>query len=211
MKKIAIIGANGRQGRCLTDEALKRGHEVTAVIRQDRAENPEAKVLKKDLFDLLPGDLKEFDAVIDAFGTWSEDSFPQHITSLRHLCECLKGTDVRLLVVGGAACLFSDKKHETRLIDTPDFPEEFKALAQAETDAFLELEKRCDVLWTYLSPPLDFKFDGERSGKYALAGVELPFNAKGESTISYADYAVAMIDEVESARFVQKNFSVISL
>lgn len=211
MKKIAIIGANGKQGQCLTNEAVMRGFDVTAVIRQSCAKNEKARVLQKDLFDLKPEDLAGFDAVIDAFGAWTPETFNLHITSLRHLCDCLKNTKTRLLVVGGAGCLYMDKEHKTILLNAPNFPQSFRPLAQVETDAFFELRERKDVLWTYLSPPLDFKAEGKRTGKYKLAGKELPFNSQGESTISYADYAVAMIDEVENAKFVQDNFSVVSV
>ena len=81
MKKIAIIGANGKQGHCLTNEAVMRGFDVTAVIRQPCAKNKKAKVLQKDLFDLKPEDLAGFDAVIDAFGAWTPETFDQYITS----------------------------------------------------------------------------------------------------------------------------------
>lgn len=209
MKKIAVIGANGKQGQCLTNEAVSRGFEVTAVIRQSSSKNKQAEVLQKDLFDLKYEDLKDFDCVIDSFGTWTAETFKEHITSLRHLCDILKNTEIRLLVVGGAGCLYTDKEHKTMVLNAPDFPEAFKALAQAETDAFLELKKRKDVLWTYLSPPFNFNPDGIKTGKYRLAGKELPFNAAGESYISYADYAVAMIDEAENGKFIQDNFSVV--
>lgn len=211
MKKIGIIGANGKQGSLLTDEALKRGYEVTAIIRHDKAKNPNAKVLKKDLFDLTLEDLEKFYAVIDAFGAWTEETIPQHISSINHLCECLKNTETRLMVVGGAGCLYTDSAHKERLVDAPDFPEIFKPLAMAETKAFFNLKNRNDVLWTYLCPPLDFQADGEKTGLYKTGGIELPFNSKGKSEISYADYAVAMIDEVENARFIKKYFSVVSV
>ncbi|MEL3913622.1 SDR family oxidoreductase [Treponema pedis] len=211
MKKIAIIGANGKQGLCLTNEAVSRGYEVTAVIRHKEAKNPKAKVLQKDLFDLTAEDLKGFDAVIDSFGVWTEDKFPQHGSSLKHLCECLKSSKTRLLIVGGAGCLYTDSSHKTMLLNAPDFPEEFKPLARAEVNAFMELKECKDVLWTYLCPPFDFNPDGKRCGKYKLSGAEVPFNSKGESSISYADYAIAMIDEFENAKFIQKNFSVVSI
>ncbi len=211
MKKIAIIGANGKQGLCLTNEAVSRGFAVTAIIRQAECKNSKASVLQKDLFDLTREDLISFDAVIDAFGVWEPSRFDEHCTSLRLLCDCLENSKTRLLIVGGAGCLYADKEHTTMLLDTSDFPKEFFPLAKAETDAFLELQKRKGVLWTYLSPPLDFRPDGKRTGKYTLAGKELPFNSSGESTISYADYAVAMIDEVENGAFIQDNFSVVSM
>ena len=92
--KIAVICANGRAGRRIVQEALSRGIDVTAVVRESN--QTEAKqVLKKDLFDLTADDLKGFDAAIDAFGAWTEDTLPQHSTSLKHLCDVLSGTETR--------------------------------------------------------------------------------------------------------------------
>ena len=72
-----------------------------------------------------------------------------------------------------------------------------------------ELRARNDVKWTYISPAGDFQADGERSGKYILAGEELTLNAKGESVISYADYAVAMVDEIEKGNHIHQRISVV--
>ncbi|MGI5172803.1 NAD(P)H-binding protein [Treponema sp. OMZ 840] len=209
-KRIAIIGANGKQGSCLTDEAVERGHEVTGIVRHDYLKNPKAKLLQKDLFDLTADDLKSFDLVISAFGAWTAETIPQHISSLRHLCDCLKGTGIRLLIVGGAGCLYTDSSHTLMLADSPDLPEEFKLLAQTEVRAFSELKQRTDVLWTYLCPPADFRFDAPKTGKYKIGGIELPVNSAGASFISYKDFAAALIDEAEKGNFVQKHFSVVS-
>jgi putative NADH-flavin reductase len=72
-----------------------------------------------------------------------------------------------------------------------------------------ELRQRNDVKWTYISPAGDFQADGERSGKYILAGEELTLNSKGESIISYADYAVAMVDEIEKGGHIGQRISVV--
>ena len=72
-----------------------------------------------------------------------------------------------------------------------------------------ELRQRNDVKWTYISPAGDFQADGERSGKYILAGEELTLNSKGESIISYADYAIAMVDEIEKGDHIGQRISVV--
>lgn len=72
-----------------------------------------------------------------------------------------------------------------------------------------ELRERNDVKWTYISPAGDFQADGERTGKYILAGEELKLNAAGESVISYADYAIAMVDEIEKGNHIQQRISVV--
>lgn len=207
--KIAVICANGKAGKLIVKEAVNRGLDVTAVVRtenQTEAQN----VLQKDLFDLTAADLKDFDVVVDAFGAWTEDTLYQHSTSLKHLCDILSGTDIRLLVVGGAGSLYVNPEHTAVVSDGPDFPPQFLPLAKAQGKALEELRERNDVKWTFISPAGDFRADGERTGKYILGGEELTLNSKGESVISYADYAIAMIDEAVNGNNIQKRISVVA-
>lgn len=162
------------------------------------------------MFDLTLNDLKDSDVVIDAFGAWTEETLPQHSTSLKRLCDILSGTNIRLLIVGGAGSLYVNPEHTLCVSDGPDFPDIFKPLAVAMAKALGELRQRNDVKWTYLSPAGDFQADGVRTGKYILGGEELTLNSKGESVISYADYAIAMIDEAENGKHIQQRFSVVS-
>ena len=206
--KIAVICANGKAGKLIVKEALDRNIDVTAVVRGEN-KSAATKVIKKDLFDLTADDLKDFDIVIDAFGAWTEDTLPQHSTSLAHLCDILSGTDTRLLIVGGAGSLYVNPEHTICVADGPDFPDMFKPLAAAMAKALGELRQRSDVKWTYISPAGDFQANGERTGEYILGGEELTLNSKGESVISYADYAVAMIDEAVSGNHIQERISVV--
>lgn len=206
--KIAIICANGKAGQLIAKEAVDRGLDVTAVVRdENRSAAPNALI--KDLYDLTRDDLAGFDAVIDAFGAWTEDTLPQHSTSLKHLCDILSGTDTHLLVVGGAGSLYTNPEHTARVADGPAFPDAFKPLAAAMGQALQELRGRDDVRWTYISPAADFQADGARNGAYSLGGEELTLNAKGESVISYADYAVAMVDEAVNGNHVHERISVV--
>ena len=157
--KIAVVCANGKEGKLLVQEAVDRGLDVTAVVRGENRSAAE-KVLNKDLFQLTAEDLKEFDVVIDAFGAWTEDALPQHSTSLKHLCDILSGTKTRLLVVGGAGSLYVNPEHTACVADGPDFPDVFKPLAAAMAKALSELRKRSDVQWTYISPAADFQAEG---------------------------------------------------
>ena len=206
--KVAVVCANGKAGKLITAEAVNRGLDVTAVVRGENKTVAE-KSLSKDIFDLTAEDLKGYDVVIDAFGAWTEDTLPLHSTSLAKLCDVLSGTDTRLLVVGGAGSLYVNPEHTACVSDGPDFPDGFKPLAAAMAKALSELRERTDVKWTYISPAGDFQADGERSGKYILAGEELTLNSKGESIISYADYAIAMIDEAVSGKHVGERISVV--
>lgn len=207
--KLAVICANGKAGQLIVKEAVERGMDVTAVVRGENKTVAENAVIK-DLFDLTPEDLKGFDAVVDAFGAWTPDVFPQHSTSLKHLCDILSGTDTHLLVVGGAGSLYINSEHTVQVMDGPDFPDMFKPLAAAQGKALEELRTRNDVKWTFISPAGDFRADGERTGKYILGGEELVLNSKGESVISYADYAIAMVDEIISGNHVQQRISVVA-
>ena len=206
--KMAVVCANGKAGKWIVKEAMARGLDVTAVVRgENRTEAKQALV--KDLYDLMAEDLKGFDVVVDAFGAWTPETLPQHSTSLKHLCDILSGTDVRLLVVGGAGSLYVNPEHTAQVMDGPDFPDVFKPLASMQGASLVELRKRDDVKWTYLSPAADFQADGERTGKYLLGGEELTLNERGESVISYADYAIAMVDEAVSGNHIRQRISAV--
>lgn len=207
--KIAVICANGKQGKLIVQEAIARGADVTAVVR-DENRTLATNVIKKDLFDLTTADLEDFDVVIDAFGAWTPETLPQHSTSLKHLCDLVSGTKTRLLVVGGAGSLYVDAAHTTQVMDGADFPEMFKPLASHMGKALDELRTRTDVKWTYLSPAGDFQADGAKTGKYILGGEELTLNSRGESVISYADYAIAMVDEALHGNHIQQRISVVA-
>lgn len=206
--KIAVVCANGKAGKLIVQEAVNRGLDVTAVVRGENRTAAQ-KVLTRDLFDLTRADLEGFDVVIDAFGAWTEDTLPQHSTSLKHLCDVLSGTSTRLLVVGGAGSLYVNPEHTAIVCDGPDFPPQFLPLAKAQGKALEELRKRNDVQWTFISPAGDFQAEGERTGEYILGGEELTLNSRGESVISYADYAIAMIDEAVQGDHIQKRISVV--
>ena len=206
--KIAVVCANGKAGQLIVKEALSRGLDVTAVVRGGNRTEA-SQVIQKDLYDLTAADLKDFDVVIDAFGAWTEDTLPQHSTSLKHLCDILSGTDVRLLVVGGAGSLYVNPEHTAQVMDGPDFPDVFKPLASNMGKALAELRQRSDVKWTYVSPAGDFQAEGDRTGKYILGGEELTLNGRGESVISYADYAIAMVDEAVSGGHIRQRISVV--
>ncbi|MBR1647584.1 MAG: NAD(P)-dependent oxidoreductase [Selenomonadaceae bacterium] len=208
--KIAVVAATGKAGRKIVAEAASRGFEVTAFVRRkgqvvDGAKN----LIVKDIMELTADDLKNFDAVVDAFGAWSPETLPLHTTTSQHLCDILSGSNVRLLIIGGAGSLYVDKEHTTQLFKTPDFPADYFPTAQAQAKELDELRKRNDVKWTFVSPACDFQADGERTGKYLVGGEELILNASGESVISYADYAVAMVDEIASGKHIQQRIGVV--
>ncbi|WP_297961745.1 NAD(P)H-binding protein [uncultured Campylobacter sp.] len=206
--KVAIIGANGKSGSNLVQEALKQGHDVTAIVRNKEYKNGDVKVVYKDIFELTKTDLASFDAVISAFAAWTPETFPLHKKVAKHLADALSGTKTRLLVIGGAGTLYVDDKG-TMAMDTPDFPPEYMGVAKATAESFFELKGRTGVLWTYVSPAGDYDANGARTGKYVLGNDHVILNSQNESYISYADLAIAIIDELKNRNFVQKRFTAV--
>ncbi len=206
--KIAVVAANGRVANKVITEAVNREIEVTAFGRGDN--NTQAQTyVKKDIFDITKEDLAGFDAVVDAFGAWTAETLPAHSTTQAHLLEVLSGTDTRLVIVGGAGSLYVNAEHTACVSDGPDFPDSYQPIAKAMAKALGELRENQDVKWTYISPAGDFQADGERSGEYILAGEELTLNERGESIISYADYAIALVDEIVSGNHIRERISVV--
>ena len=206
--KIAIIGANGKTGVNLVNEALKQGYDVTAIVRNKGYKNGDIKVVYKDIFELTKADLAGFDAVISAFAAWSDETFPLHKKVAKHLADALSGTKTRLIIVGGAGTLLVDDQG-TMAMDTPGFPPEYMGVVKATAESFFELKGRTDVLWTYVSPAGNYDADGARTGKYVLGNDHVILNSQNESYISYADLAIAIIDELKNRNFVQKRFTAV--
>jgi putative NADH-flavin reductase len=207
--KIAVAAANGKEGRLIVKEAMDREMDVTAIVRGENRTEAN-KVIIKDIFDLTREDLAGFDAVVDALGAWTPETVHTIYEAVLHFAEILKGTDTRLLVVGGAGSLYVNPEHTQTVVDVTPFPEAAMPVVNAHGKALEELRKIDDVNWTYISPAGDFQADGARTGSYILGGEELVLNSRGESVISYADYAIAMVDEIESGKHIKERISVVS-
>ena len=130
-------------------------------------------------------------------------SVPASKKVAKHLADALSGTKTRLLVIGGAGTLYVDDKG-TMAMDAPDFPPEYMGVAKATAESFFELKGRTGVLWTYVSPAGDYDANGARTGKYVLGGDNMILNSQNESYISYADLALAVIDELKKRGFRTK-------
>ena len=207
--KVAVIGANGKSGQALVNESLKRGFAVTAIVRgENKTKAPEAII--KDVFALTSEDLTKFDVVFDAFGVWTIEEMPKHPEHIKHLAQILANSNTRLLVVGGAGTLFLDKEHTQMLMQSPDFPESYMPVATATGEALAEMRKHPEVKWTYFSPAADFRADGPATGKYTLGGEEFIVNSKGESVVSYLDFAQAMVDEAVANKHPQERVTVVA-
>lgn len=210
--KIAVVCASGHSGRLILEEALKRGHQVTAFVRNSSkiADLKPTHVVEKDIMDITYDDVKDCDVIIDAFGAWDKDLLHLHTDTIKHLSDILSNKKNRLLVVGGAGSLYTDKTHTQKVYESPDFPPSIYPISKAQGESFEELKKRKDVNWTYLCPACIFDPKGPRTGKYEIGGDEVLQNKSGKSYISYSDYAIAMIDEAENNKFNQKRFTVVT-
>ncbi|TCP29490.1 hypothetical protein EV207_110111 [Scopulibacillus darangshiensis] len=205
--KIAVIGASGKAGNLILKEAEKRGHEATAIVRHAaKITDQNVGVIEKDIYDLSSGDLKPYDVVVNAFGAPLGEEEP-HVTAGHALIEALKGTDTRVIIVGGAGSLYVDEN--TRVIDTPDFPDQFKPTARGQARNLQELQASQGLTWTFISPSAVFDPNGPKTGSYQTGKDNLLVNAKGESYISYADFAAAVADEIENPSHLNERFTVV--
>ncbi|HEK0907192.1 MULTISPECIES: NAD(P)-dependent oxidoreductase [Pseudomonas] len=202
MSKIAIIGATGRAGSQLLEEALRRGHSVVAIARDPSSlqgrEGVTVKALDAQDSAALQAAVTGVDAVLSA----------AHFSTLapQAIIEPVKRAGVkRLLVVGGAGSLLLPSGQ--RVIDSPDFPEAYKAEASAGVGFLDTLRQEPTLDWTFLSPSAEF-VEGERSGRYTLGKDHLLIGADGKSWITFADYAIALIDELEKPAHTRQRFTV---
>lgn len=209
--KIGIIGASGKAGREIMKEALSRGHDVTAIVRDaSKLEGANAKVVQKDIFELKAQDVSGFDAVVNAFGAPLGQEY-LHVEAGRSLIKAFQGApDTRLIVVGGAGSLFADEAQSVRVADTPDFPDFVKPTADNQARNLQQLQESTGIQWTFVSPSAFFNPEAKRTGTYKTGKDNLLFNSKGESHVGYADYAIAIVDEIERPKHPNERFTVVS-
>ncbi len=209
--KVAIIGASGKAGSLILKEALERNHEVTAIVRNAaKLQNQSVAVLEKDVFDLKAEDLKAFDVVVNAFGAPAGKEH-LHVDAGRVLIEAMKGApQTRLIVVGGAGSLFVDEAKTLRVMDTPEFPKEFYPTASNQGKNLEDLQKATDIKWTFISPAGFFNPEGKRTGSYQKGKDNIIVNAQGQSYVSYADFAIAIVDEIENPQHINERFTLVS-
>jgi putative NADH-flavin reductase len=210
--KIALIGATGFVGSAILQEALDRGHEVTAIVRDPTKLKPHPKLhpQKGDVYnaDEVARLVAGHDAVISAFNPgWSNpDIYNQQVRGTRAIINGVKKAGMkRVLFVGGAGSL--EVRPGVQAVDLPGFPAEYKQGALATREALNMLRKEPGLDWSFLSPSADIS-TGQRTGKFRLGTDQMLKDANGQSRISTEDYAVAMIDEVEHPAHIRQRFTV---
>jgi len=204
--KIVLFGATGNIGNVILDEALARGHEVTAVVRDPAklaTKNPKLEVVKGDVADatsFAPA-LAGADAAIASLNDHATPAnVPKQATAL---LDALAAAGVkRFAWVGGAGSL--ETAPGVRVIDDPNFPEAWKTSANSQIEAlkaFRGSDARVD--WTYISPAAEIA-PGERKGSFRVGGDQLLVDADGHSRISTADFAIGVLDRIEKGDAVKK-------
>jgi hypothetical protein len=215
MAKIVLFGASGMIGSRALAEALARGHEVTAVVRDPAkvtATHPDLAVVAGDVTD--PATVARLaegaDVVVSAVSQRGPgvDQTAAYDAVARGLVEGLRALDghpPRGVVVGGAGTL--EVAPGQRLVDQPGFPDGYKPESLAHGEVLAKLRGVTDVKWACLSPAAEIA-PGERTGRFRVGGDALMSDADGKSFISAEDYAIALIDEAESGKHVGERFSV---
>jgi putative NADH-flavin reductase len=213
--KLVVFGATGNVGQRVVAEALRRGHEVTGVVRDPSAvKSPDSRV------KLVKGDatnaesvaqvVRGADAVVSAISPRPNARglpAPSLSANSRALIKGLRDAGVkRLLYVGGASSL--EVAPGKALADLPDFPAAYREEAREGREALTIFRNEAKGLdWTYLSPAAEIA-PGQRTGKYRTTGDQLLVDDKGKSFITFEDYAVAVVDELERPQHVAKRFGV---
>lgn len=211
--KIALIGASGFTGTAVLNEALNRGYSVTAIAR-----NPEKIAIENERLTLKAADinninelaeiLKGHDAVVNAFNaSWtSPNMYNDFIKGSKDIQQAVKQSGVkRLIVIGGAGSL--EVAPGVQLVDTPQFPAEWKTGATAARDYLDMLRKETGLDWTFLSPAINLH-PGARTGTFRLGKDNPVFDDQQQSEISVEDLAVALVDELENKQFVKQRFTL---
>lgn len=209
--EIGIIGATGKAGTLIAKEAARRGHHVTAIARDGaKMKDSDWDILECDVFDLTAAKLERFQVVVDAFGTPHGAGLEfQHQTSMLTLINALDSLpSIRLMVVGSAAGLYTDHDRQNKVADR--IPGMDRAVSLYMMQAF-ETLKESRVNWTYFCPAKNFDFAGAGTGKYRLGTDYVIVNDEGESYLSYRDYALAMVDEIENGNYIKKQFTAVTV
>jgi putative NADH-flavin reductase len=200
--KVTVLGASGRAGSEIVKELARRGHQVKGVARNPGRIPTDAGVtaVSGDVNDApaLLALLQGADAVVSAI--MFTDTNPETL-----IAAVKEAGAPRYLVVGGAGSL--EAAPGLKVIDTPDFPEIYKAEAAAGGRFLDRLRQETDLDWTFLSPSAVFD-GGERTGQFRLGGESLLVTADGRSAISFPDYAIAMADEIEAPKHSRQRFTV---
>jgi len=211
MSRIVVFGAGGRAGSRIVREAATRGHQVTAVARTtaQMTELPEGvRAMAGDVTDTdqVHALASDADVLVLAVGGTQPELYPNAVKSVIAASRSLGAAAPRIIHMGGGASLL--RPDGTRFIDSPDFPEFVRPLALRQIEALDTYRRADDVAWIYVSPPPLHFAPGQRTGHYRT-GLDQPVTGDdGQARISYEDFAVAIVDEIEHSKHLNRRFTV---
>lgn len=211
--KVAIIGATGFLGSSLVKEFASRNHQVTAISRNPKqAGTPNVTTVSADVFnaDALAEVLTGNDVVVSAYnpGWTNPDIYDDAIAGSKAIQAAVKRAGIkRFIYIGGAGSLYVAP--DLQLIDTPEFPAEYKAGASAARDYLNILKEEKDIDWVFFSPAIEMHqgITTGRTGRYRLGGDNPVFDENGRSILSGEDVAVVIADEAENPKHHKQRFT----
>lgn len=206
--RIGLIAANGKLGKQILRELYYRNHDVTAIVLNKGLVKYDVPIIEEDLFNLTKEQLQDFDVIINAFAP-TDGNQALHLEAGNHLINELEGTNTKIFIIGHSGCLYVDDSQSIRLHELEDFPEHLAIAARYHLE-LLQILKTKDVKWTFLAPSELFDVDGPRTGHYITGEEQLIVNSQLNSYISYSDFAVAVIDEIENPNFTNAMYTVAS-
>ena len=203
---VVVIGATGKTGSRIVTELLRRGHTVTAVARDVSKLREDVTGKQNDLSDVdsIAAILAGETAVVSAYGPPYENTDQLIWVTERLIAAVKKAGKARLIVVGGAGSL--EVAPGVTLLASGHLPAAWIPIATSH-DTVLKVIRASDINWTYFSPAAYFE-PGERTGKFRLGTNQLISDAKGESRISMEDYAIALVDELETPQHERERFTI---
>ncbi|MEP6713817.1 MAG: NAD(P)-dependent oxidoreductase [Ferruginibacter sp.] len=212
--KVVLAGASGFVGKAILKELLQKGHDITGVVRDAKNLEPQKGLVIKEMdvnnVDEFAEVITGNDAVISAFNAgWTNPNlYEDFLKGSQAIQDAVKKSGInRLLIVGGAGSLFIDGK---QLVDSPDFPEAYKAGATAARDYLNDLKNETELDWVFVSPAVEMHpgTSGSRRGTYRTGSDNPVFDENGKSIISVEDLAVAIVDEMEKPAHHRERFTV---
>ena len=209
--KIGVVGAGGRLGGKIVTEALDRGMDVTAILHRSPCKDGRARVCRKSLFDLTREDIAGFDVLYSAFGSGFTADPVINQQAIAHLAEIAAGTDVHVILIGGAGCLYADAAGTLCAYEAPGYPTFLHGISRHLALGYEALCRANDVCWTFVCPAKLLDADGPRTGDYLVrTDRHMPVNEDGSSYVSYDDLAIAMTDFGQYGRFRRQLVAVAS-
>ncbi|SIT46355.1 Conserved hypothethical protein, NAD(P)-binding protein [Paraburkholderia ribeironis] len=213
--KIVVLAAAGQAGRTILSELISRAHQVTAVARNPDKLPKSINCVRDDLasVDRIAQIVAGADAVVSAFGPPKDDprffsdvNYTDQLASVteREIAAVRKAGVPRLIMVGGAGSLWFSPG--VRVLESGHWPKELVPIATSHTKAFAAL-RASDINWTYFSPPMLIE-PGVRTGKFRLGGDDLIVDEQGKNWVSFEDYAIALVDELEKPAHERARFTI---